>query len=230
MAASPAQPADRVILFLKSFRAGHVKTRLAASLGDRGALEIYTAMVADLLARLEPLRNLVVAYFDALPGQDDHPPSISSLLSRGLLKVQRGQDLGQRMSNAFQEVFDAGAKRAVLIGSDIPRIDAQLLEGYFEALHTFPMVLGPSVDGGYYLIGFQRERFEASLFRGIEWSTERVLEQSLDKARSRGLLCQLGAELQDVDTIEDLESLLSSGLPAGSLPGVLERYLVPAQT
>ena len=93
----------------------------------------------------------------------------------------------------------------------------------------FPMVLGPSVDGGYYLIGFQRERFDASLFRGIEWSTERVLEQTLDKARSRGLLCQLGAELQDVDTIEDLESLLSSGLPTGSLSEVLERYLFSTQ-
>jgi len=221
--------ADRVILFLKSFQAGRVKTRLAARLGHRGALEIYTAMVADLLDKLEPLRNLLVPYFDMLPDPLNYPPAVSSLLSRGLLRVQRGEDLGQRMSNAFQEIFAAGAERAVLIGSDIPQIDSELLEGYFAALRTFPMVLGPAADGGYYLIGFQRERFEASAFRGIEWSTERVLEQTLDKARSCGLLCHIGEELQDVDTIEDLESLISTDLSTGSLAEVLERYLVRAQ-
>lgn len=220
---------DRVILFLKSFQAGRVKTRLAARLGDRGALEIYTAMVADLLAKLEPLRNVLVPYFDKLPDPFEHQRSVSSLLSRGLLKVQRGEDLGQRMSNAFQEVFAAGAERAVLIGSDIPQIDSDLLNGYFAAFRTFPMVIGPAADGGYYLIGFQRERFEASLFKGIEWSTERVLDQTLDKARSCGLRCHIGAELQDVDTVEDLELLISTDLSAGSLAEVLERYLVRAQ-
>ena len=230
MGASQAEPTDRIILFLKSFRAGHVKTRLASRLGDRGALEIYTAMVADLLAKLQPLRDLVVPYFDALPGSADHsldyPPSIPSLLSRGLLKVQRGEDLGQRMSNAFEEVFAAGAERAVLIGSDIPQIDAELLEGYFAALRKFPLVLGPAADGGYYLIGFQGERFDAAVFQGIEWSTEHVLEQTLGKARSLGLPFHLGTELRDIDTIEDLESLLSGDLATGSLADILERYLV----
>jgi rSAM/selenodomain-associated transferase 1 len=234
MAASQAHPADRIILFLKSFQPGRVKTRLAARIGHRGALEIYTAMVADLLARLEPVRNLLIPYFDALPSRHDrplgYPPSISSLLSRGLLRVQQGEELGERMSRAFQEVFAAGAERVVLIGSDIPRIGSELLEGYLSALRRLPMVLGPAADGGYYLIGFRRERFEPSVFAGIEWSTERVLDQTLDKARSCGLPCHVGAELQDVDTLEDLESLLSAGLPAGSLAGVLEQYLVQAET
>jgi len=233
MAATPVGPTDRVIVFLKSFQAGHVKTRLAARLGDRGALEIYIAMVADLLTGLEPLRDRVVPYFDALPDRDDQsldyppdrPPSISSLLSRGLLKVQRGEDLGQRMSGAFQEVFEAGAERAVLIGSDIPQIDADLLDSYFSALRRFPMVLGPAADGGYYLIGFQRERFDAAVFHGIEWSTERVLRQTLNKARSLGLPCHVGMELQDIDTIEDLQSLLTDELSTGSLSEVLKRYL-----
>jgi rSAM/selenodomain-associated transferase 1 len=230
MAASQAHPADRVILFLKSFQPGRVKTRLAARLGDRGALEIYIAMVADLLAGLAPLRNLLIPYFDTLADPIDHPSSISSLLSRGVVKVQQGGELGERMSRAFQEVFAAGAERVVLIGSDIPRIDSELLKGYLSALRRFPMVLGPAADGGYYLIGFRRERFEPSVFAGIEWSTERVLDQTLDKARSCGLPCHVGAELQDVDTLEDLESLLSAGLPAGSLAGVLEQYLVQAET
>lgn len=230
MAAAPTGPADRIILFLKNFLAGRVKTRLAARLGDRGALEIYTAMVADLLARLEPLRDRLIPYFDVPPGPADHPldcpRSICSLLSRGLIKVQQGKELGERMGRAFQEVFAAGAQRAVLIGSDIPQIDAELLEGYFSALRSFPMVLGPAADGGYYLIGFQRKRFEASVFRGIEWSTEQVFEQTLNKARSCGLACHIGTELQDVDTLEDLESLLTTDPSIGSLAELLERYLV----
>jgi len=225
---------DRVVLFLKSFQAGHVKTRLAARVGDRGALKVYTAMVADLLTRLEPLRDVLVPYVDTfqvdtLADPIDYPPVVSSWLSRGLLKVQRGEDLGERMSNAFREVFAAGAERAVLIGSDIPQINSDLLKGYLVALRMFPMVLGPAADGGYYLIGFEREHFDASVFRGIEWSTERVLDQTLDKARSRRLPIHIGAELQDVDTAEDLESLLSTGLYAGSLAEVLEQYLVRAE-
>jgi len=226
MASTPAERTDRIILFLKSFRAGHVKTRLANRLGARDALEIYKAIVADLLAKLEPLRDLVIPYFDRIPDPKDQSPAVPSLLSRGLLKVQRGEALGQRMSSAFEEVFAAGAERAVLIGSDIPRIDAGLLEEYFSALHRVAMVLGPAADGGYYLIGFRRERFDAAVFQGIEWSTERVLRQTLDAARACGLTFHLGAELQDIDTIEDLEALLSSDLSTGSLSDILARHLV----
>jgi rSAM/selenodomain-associated transferase 1 len=220
---------DRVILFLKRFQAGQVKTRLAARLGDRGALSVYNAMVVDLLAKLEPLRDILVPYFDLLPDPNDQPRPVSSLLSRGLLKVQRGDDLGERMSGAFQEVFAGGVERAVLIGSDIPQIDAPLLKGYLEALRTFPMVIGPAVDGGYYLIGFQRMHFDASLFHGIEWGTEWVLEQTLDVSRSLELPCYIGTELQDVDTLEDLESLFSGGLSTGSLAEVLERFLIRSE-
>jgi rSAM/selenodomain-associated transferase 1 len=224
-----ASGSDRVILFLKSFQAGQVKTRLAASLGDLFALKVYTAMVADLLAKLEPQRDNLIPYFDTPPGPGDHPASIASLLSQGLLQIQRGRGLGERMSNAFLEVFSTGVERAVLIGSDIPQIDSDLLVDYFEALRTFPMVLGPAADGGYYLIGFQRERFEQSIFTGIEWSTEQVFEQTLNKACSLELSCHVGAELRDIDTIEDLEALLTTGQPGGSLADVLEQYLLPAE-
>jgi rSAM/selenodomain-associated transferase 1 len=227
-----ASNSDRIILFLRNLRTGRVKTRLAARLGDRGALEIYAAMVADLLSKLEPIRGLLIPYFDVPPNPAihplDYPSSISSLLARGVLKVQQGKTLGERMSRAFQEVFAAGAQRAVLIGSDIPQVNVELLQGYFSALQRFPMVLGPAADGGYYLIGFQSKRFEASVFRGIEWSTEQVFEDTLEKASSCGLACYIGTELQDVDTFEDLESLLSTDPSIRTLAEVLERYLVHA--
>jgi rSAM/selenodomain-associated transferase 1 len=221
---------ERIILFLKNFQAGRVKTRLAARLGDRAALQVYRAMVGDLLSRLEPLRGILIPYFDALPGRLDRaptrPPAVSDLRSGGLLNVQCGEDLGERMYNAFEEVFAGGTERAILIGSDIPQIDGTLLEGYLEALRSYPLVLGPAADGGYYLIGFQSRCFDAALFRDIDWSTDQVLEQTLERARALELPCHIGTELQDVDTIEDLEALLSADLPEGSLLEILRYYLV----
>jgi rSAM/selenodomain-associated transferase 1 len=216
---------ERIILFLKTFQAGRVKTRLASSLGDQRALKIYTALVAELLTGIQPIRDKVIPYFNETPQVDDLPSTIAALLDQNRIRVQRGDELGVRMSNAFQEVFSTGAKRAVLIGSDVPRIDSDLLKVYLEALHSSPMVLGPAGDGGYYLIGFQRDCFDPTLFSGIEWSTERVCEQTLEKARSRGLSCYVGRQLQDVDTVHDLEYLLSAGLASPSLEGVLVNTL-----
>jgi rSAM/selenodomain-associated transferase 1 len=220
---------DRVILFLKDFRAGRVKTRLAARLGDQGALEMYRAMVADLFANLESFKDVIVPYIDSIPELAESASSLSSLLVRGKLKIQKGRDLGERMSNAFREVFSTGVERAVLVGSDIPEIDGDLLEGYFKMLRTFPMAIGPAADGGYYLIGFQKRCFDPRLFRGVEWSTDLVFEQTLEKARSLKLPCYVGQELQDVDTIEDLESILSSGFYSRSLTELISHYLVEAE-
>ena len=221
---------ERVILFLKDFQAGRVKTRLAARLGDQGALEMYRAMVADLLANLEPLKDIIVPYFDSYPEAIESVSSVSALLSQGKLKVQEGWDLGDRMSNAFREVFSDGAERAVLIGSDIPQIDSDLLAEYFEKLRQFPMAIGPAADGGYYLIGFQRGSFTPEIFDGIEWSTEVVFQQTVEKIRSFELPCYVGKELQDIDTIEDLETVASSELSSHSLAELVQLYLVEARS
>lgn len=219
---------DRVILFLKDFQAGRVKTRLAARLGDQGALDMYRAMLADLLANLEPLKDIIVPYFDSYPEAIESDSSVSVLFSQGKLKVQEGWDLGDRMSNAFREVFFDGAERAVLIGSDIPQIDSDLLEEYFEKLRQFPMAIGPAADGGYYLIGFQRGSFAPEIFDGIEWSTEVVFQQTVEQMRSLELPCYVGKELRDIDTIEDLESILSSGFYSSTLTELISHYLVKA--
>jgi rSAM/selenodomain-associated transferase 1 len=247
---------ERIILFLKRFRVGEVKTRLAREIGDRGALELYAAMVADLLIKLLPLREIVVPYFDAVmqpaefrqPGQGGGPEeqhgqgagpkpqlmdpaaAVHRLLSPaefpgGKPGIQEGGNLGQRMGNAFRDVFAAGAERALLIGSDIPEMSSDLLEEYLARLRRFPMVIGPAADGGYYLIGFQRGRFDARLFDGIEWSTEHVFAQTLAKARSLRLPSYVGRQLRDVDTVEDLESILSSGA-SSRLGEILQQYRV----
>jgi rSAM/selenodomain-associated transferase 1 len=222
---------QRIILFLKRFQAGGVKTRLARRLGDQGALEVYAAMVADLLINLRPLREIVVPYYDAAaqPAQGAQPQvqsaDAAAYFPRAKMGIQEGGNLGQRMSNAFRDVFAAGAEQALLIGSDIPGISGDLLEGYLARLRRFPMVIGPAADGGYYLIGFRRESFQAEVFDDIEWSTERVFAQTLEKARSLRLCCYVGPERRDVDTVEDLEAMLSSGL-SSRLGELLQQYLV----
>jgi len=213
---------DRIILFLKNFRAGRVKTRLAAHLGAEGALAVYTSMVSGLLERLAPLRDMLVPYIDALPSGED--PAFGVLRTLPGMRLQHGKDLGERMSNAFQEVFASGADRAVLIGSDIPRINRELLEGYLASLRSYPMTIGPTADGGYYLIGFRAERFDPSVFRGIDWSTDRVFTQTLDRARSLRLDSRIGKRLRDIDTVEDLEAFVDSEPRAHPLARVLERY------
>jgi rSAM/selenodomain-associated transferase 1 len=191
---------------------------------------MYRAMVADLLSNLEPLKDIIVPYFDSFPGQIESDSSVSALLSQGRLRVQEGWDLGDRMGNAFREVFSDGAETAVLIGSDIPQIDSDLLEEYFEQLCRFPMVLGPAADGGYYLVGFQRGSFAPEIFKEIEWSTEVVFQQTFEKARSIELPCFVGKELQDIDTIEDLESVTSTELSSRSLADLVQQYLVEAES
>lgn len=205
-------PAEReqaraIIVFLKNFEAGRVKTRLAARIGDKQALEVYKTMVARLLSNLKPLADIVVPYLNVLPDRRSEISALSPLLYRQRPRAQKGRDLWERMSNAFAEVFAEGVESALLIGSDIPEIDACLLENYFERLKRFPVVIGPAEDGGYYLIGFRRQAFAQEVFTGIAWSTETVLQQTVEKIRSCGLAYYQGKPLRDIDTVEDLESL-----------------------
>jgi rSAM/selenodomain-associated transferase 1 len=191
---------------------------------------MYRAMVADLLANLEPLKDIIVPYFESYPEALESDSPVSALLSQGKLRIQEGWDLGDRMGNAFREVFSDGAETAVLIGSDIPQIDSDLLEEYFEKLRRFPMAVGPAADGGYYLIGFQRTSFTPEIFDGIEWSTEVVFQQTVEKARLLELSCYVGKELQDIDTIEDLETVASSELSSHSLTELVQLYLVETRS
>lgn len=119
-------------------------------------------------------------------------------------EVQDGKDLGERMSRAFESGFDAGYKKIVLIGTDCPHILQQHLESAFSALKDSEVVLGPSLDGGYYLIGM-RQRLPI-LFREMPWSTDLLLEKTLSIIDRQRLNVQMLETLNDVDTIEDLEA------------------------
>ena len=186
-------PAPRAIIFVKAPRPGFVKTRLAAAIGDEAACDAYRQLAETILAKLTPLPHVELRFTP-----DDAEEEIKSWLRKDWAARPQGEgDLGQRMLRAFAEANGS----AIIIGSDCPCLELSDLEAAAEALQTHDAVLGPAVDGGYWLIGLNVPC--PALFEGIEWSTDAVLKTSMSKAELQGLsVCQL-RELSDVDTVED---------------------------
>jgi rSAM/selenodomain-associated transferase 1 len=121
-----------------------------------------------------------------------------------LYMPQQGVDLGERMKNGFIEAFAMNLKRVVLIGSDIPTLPLEFIEEAFTSLEEKDVVIGPSLDGGYYLIGFKDKKFSPRVFKGIPWSKERVFEETMGILEQEGLTVHTLKPLRDIDTIEDL--------------------------
>ncbi len=114
--------------------------------------------------------------------------------------VQQGDDLGARIKQAFELAFQKHSK-VVIIGSDCASLTVEIVEEAFKALEAFPFVVGPAMDGGYYLLGM--DRFESSLFENIEWSTDQVFDQTLKAIKKLNKSCYLLPELSDIDYEED---------------------------
>jgi len=193
-----------ILIFVKLPEKGSVKTRLAKDLGHDFVQTLYRNFVLDLLETLAKVKWPIIIYF--------HPPESKAAVSRWLggsyLYVpQNGSDLGERMKNAFKDVFERGFSRAVIIGSDIPDLKISILDMAFNSLHANDMVIGPSADGGYYLIGFRHNSFLPEVFKGISWGTDTVLKDTLKILREKNYKAHFLPELRDVDTIEDLKAL-----------------------
>jgi uncharacterized protein len=193
---------ERIIVFTRYPQPGAVKTRLAPVLGEQGAADLHRQMTEHIVRRVRLVSNrrsvVVEVRFD---GQSRL--AMSRWLGRGIdYRRQVPADLGERMNAAFQEAFESGSQRVLLVGSDCPGITAELLEQGLEALREHDAVFGPAADGGYYLVGLTR--MCPALFSGITWGTSDVLQRTLDIAASRNLDLLLLATLHDVDRPEDL--------------------------
>jgi hypothetical protein len=193
-----------ILFFIKSPEPGQVKRRLAASLGETAATELYSTFVLDTLTTLDTCgANLLVSFY---------PPEAKKSIAAWLgshysYLPQRGGDLGQRMKNGFIDAFDRGFERVVIVGSDIPDLPRDVIEGAFKSLQTGDAVLGPSFDGGYYLIGFKCDTFQPQAFEGIVWGTETVYQTTIDFLRTKGLSLQTLPTWNDIDTVNDLKDL-----------------------
>jgi rSAM/selenodomain-associated transferase 2/rSAM/selenodomain-associated transferase 1 len=195
---------DHLLVFHRALRPGGVKTRLAADTGSEHALLLYRAMLADL-APATRLRAVRTTWFvdDPAAGTDFAGDSVP----------QMGDGIWERMADAIARAIAAGAGRVVLIGSDIPGIDERLLRSAFGALNTSDLVLGPSCDGGFHLIGFRAGAFDPEVFSAASAAPDRGAAAIAAWARDRGLPITLTPTLRDIDTIDDLLALLGEQDP-----------------
>ncbi len=194
---------DAILVFARAPERGRVKTRLAASLGDRAALAIYRALGRRVVRALAPLGDAV-----AIVGTpDDAAPALRTWLGARLAVEPQGDgDLGARMRRAVARQLDRGAERVVVVGTDCPEVDATVVADALARLASHDVVFGPAADGGYYLVGVRRgaaDRALAALFEDVPWSCAETLRVSLAQAAAAGLAVALLPVLHDVDTAAD---------------------------
>lgn len=198
-------PAGAVLIFVRAPEPGRVKTRLAVEIGALEALRVYMRLTRHAVAQALTLAPQVAVHVHFTPA--DAGARVRRWLGEGPAYLpQAAGDLGERLGQAFQEAFAAGFIRVVVIGSDLPDLSSSLLHRALELLDEHAAVLGPAQDGGYYLLGLREPLPE--LFRGIAWSTEQVLSQTLARLRAAGIEPALLETLSDVDVAADLPKFL----------------------
>ena len=199
----PLSRSTVMALFVRQPVAGQVKTRLARDLGAEAACGLYRAMVADSIAQVVASGMPLVLFHDGRDA-DRLPAAWISAATR--ICRQEGQSLGERMAAAFERLFADGADAVVLTGSDIPGIDAELLQSAAAAVENHDVVFAPALDGGYCLVAAAAGRFNRAMFEGIPWSTSSVLNGTLTACEAAGLSYGLLAPRQDIDTLNDLSA------------------------
>jgi len=193
-----------LLFFIKNPEKGKVKTRVASAIGDKMAMKLYRRFLLEMLSTLNRGTFLFYLCFHPENSLNDLKDWLGD---HYLYTPQMGENLGQRMKNGFVEAFSMNFKRVVLIGSDIPDLPLEFIEEAFNSLGEKDAVIGPSFDGGYYLIGFRDKTFSPQVFEGIPWSTERVFEDTMKILKQEGLLVHTLPRWRDIDTIEDLKNL-----------------------
>lgn len=196
---------ETVALMVRAPIPGRVKTRLAATIGDEAACSLYQAMAADVIAGVRHSGLPLWLFHEGRLGEKI-PQAWASAATRML--PQTDGDIGRRMAAAFTACFTAGCPRVILIGSDLPGLDAEVLAGAALALEEADAVIAPAMDGGYGLIGLRRDKFHPELFAHVRWSTNQVLAQTLKRGQRLGLKVRLLAPLRDIDTVADLLAVL----------------------
>lgn len=212
-----------LIVFVKAPIPGDVKTRLIPHLTGLEAADLYKCFVGDLMKNINRMNSQVkvqVAY-------QSHPKA-SDLSWLGMKNApeifkQDGRSLGERLIHAFGVAFGRGAKQVVIIGSDSPNLPKDYLDQAFESLVNSDVVLGPSSDGGYYLVGLSRPCLK--LFEDVSWSTDQVFERTSHNAQQHGYTLRILPSHYDIDTINDLKFLAQDLSREGNRAPTTKRYL-----
>ncbi len=179
---------ESIIIFIKNPDSSPVKTRLAKHTNINFAKKFYKNSILDTI---NSVKKTKIPYFIF---------SYPDLYTENSI-IQKGKDLGERMYNAFKWAFANEFKKVLIMGSDIPHITSDILIDAFKKLNEFDYVIGPCFDGGYYLIGMKKEKLKKQIFENIDWSTDKVFSQTIEKLQNYYVL----KKMYDIDTIEDLK-------------------------
>ncbi|WP_017319132.1 TIGR04282 family arsenosugar biosynthesis glycosyltransferase [Mastigocladopsis repens] len=200
---NPSETAKQhLIIFTRYPKPGETKTRLIPALGTEGAANLQRQMTEHTLFQVKQLQSSSAISFE-VRFAGGNLQLMQDWLGYELVYRPQGEgDLGSRMAQSFFNAFQAGAEKVIIIGTDCPGVNVEILGKAFEQLQHSNLVLGPAVDGGYYLIGLQRPVPE--LFINIDWGTSQVLQQTIDIAQTLNLSVAYLASLADIDRPEDL--------------------------
>ena len=207
-----------IALFAKAPEAGRVKTRLVPPLTMEEAARVARASLEDTARHIVP--EVPAAWTLFLDGAADEATRVLAREAGMEVRAQEGPELGSRLKAAFRAMRARGARRVLAVGSDSPTLDPARIHEAIESLAVCELTLGPTEDGGYYLIGTSGE--EESIFDGIPWGSASAAATTLDRARASGLAVRLLQPWYDLDDTHALRRAYESVSAEWALRGVLE--------
>lgn len=185
-----------IITFTRNPELGKVKSRLAKDIGEASALEVYKLLLEHTKNVLLRLDCDKAVYYSVKIRENDIWDS--EIFSK---HQQSGNDLGERMQNAFKNGFEKGYKNIIIVGSDLYDLNAEIINTAFKKLESHDNVIGPALDGGYYLLGMKT--LHPSVFKINNWGTQTVYKQTISKLNTNSVYVL--DTLNDIDYVEDLE-------------------------
>ena len=194
---------DAVVIMAKAPEAHKVKTRLTPPLDPETASDLYCCFLLDKLEQVKGLNGMTDNYPMVAYTPHDRANFFKGILPSGFTLVpQTGGHLGERLANVSGYLFERGYEKVVILDSDSPNLPTGYIYDGMRCLDETDAVIGPCLDGGYYLIGLSTHM--PGLFQDIPWSTSRVTELTMENAVHMGISVSLINEWYDVDTVEDL--------------------------
>lgn len=207
MFATLPPPAQRLLVFARLPEFGKVKTRLAESIGAEKALAVYSAMLRDVLHAIGESRDGTEVEIAWSPSEHANGEVLREAFGSHTLAMQTGSNLGDRLSMAFSErFFFHRTQKVIAVGVDEPRMSRELVDHAFGLLDSCEWVVGPAIDGGYYLIGCRGPAFDNDAFQDVAWGTSSVFSSTVAKIRAWQSNLAILPMRSDIDTAADLET------------------------
>ncbi len=191
-----------LIIFVRNPILGKVKTRLAKTVGDDKAIAVYEALLIKTKNTVSPLKEDVIVYYDSFIPKTDIWDEV--VINKNM---QKGKCLGEKMQNAFAENFTKGYKKICIIGSDLWDLKQEDITRSFDMLNNNEVVIGPAIDGGYYLLGLNK--IIPSLFKNKKWGSNTVLKETMEDLKNYTIeLLDTKNDIDNEDDLSDIPELL----------------------